>query len=341
MRVADFDYELPAALIAQHPPAQRDQSRMLVLNGTQRHDASVQQLPQWLRPGDVLVLNNTKVIKARLHGHKPSGGQVEVLVEHMLDQQHFLAMARANKPLRPGQKIQVGPAELELLTRTDAGYHFRVAGLSVAELIDAHGHWPLPPYITRADMEEDAERYQTVYAERPGAIAAPTAGLHFTPELLTQLQALGVIITEVTLHVGAGTFKPVQVEDTQDHVMHREWCEVPAHTVAHIERAHAQGHRVVAVGTTSLRALESAALTGQLQAGTMDTQLFITPGFAFQVVDVLLTNFHLPRSTLLMLVSAFAGQQAILSAYQHAISQQYRFFSYGDAMLLHRQPTQG
>jgi S-adenosylmethionine:tRNA ribosyltransferase-isomerase len=338
VRLADFDYELPPELIAQHPAPQRTASRLLHVDGRTGalEDLQFRDIASLLHAGDLLVVNDTRVIKARLHGRKDTGGEVELLVERVLDAHRALAQVRASKPLKPGRKVIVGgTAQAEVIGRHDEFFELRFAG-EVLEVLAAHGEVPLPPYIEHAPRGEDEARYQTVYAQVPGAVAAPTAGLHFDDALLAGLQARGVEIARVTLHVGAGTFQPVRVDDVSKHVMHSEWYRVPQATVDAIAGAKARKGRVAAVGTTALRALESAAGGGELRAGTAETRLFIVPGYRFRVVDRLVTNFHLPKSTLLMLVSAFAGADNIRRAYAHAIAGRYRFFSYGDAMLLER-----
>lgn len=342
MKLTDFDYELPAELIAQHPPAQRGESRMLVVDGVHDvlRDAMFSDLPAWLHPGDLLVVNDTRVIKARLLGRKATGGQVEVLVERVVDERHALAMVSASHSPRAGSVLTLGQGlDVEVLGREGQFFHLRFPeGTTVFEALERHGGLPLPPYIERAPETDDESRYQTVYAAKAGAVAAPTAGLHFTEAMFDALAARGIDCARVTLHVGAGTFQPVRVEDVRDHVMHSEWYEIPPATVQAIERARARGGRVVAVGTTSLRALESAAVReGGLKAGAADTNLFIVPGYRFSIVDVLFTNFHLPKSTLLMLVSAFGGMAPLRRAYEHAVRNRYRFFSYGDAMLILRR----
>ena len=338
MQLADFDFNLPEPLIAQHPPAVRGSSRLLAaLPDTPMADKMFADLPDWVQPGDVLVFNNTKVMKARLFGQKESGGKIEALIERVVDAHTALAHVRSSKSPKQGtQLVFEGGIEATMLERQGELFCLRFAGSeSVYELLARHGHLPLPPYIERAADDEDDSRYQTVYAKHQGAVAAPTAGLHFTDELLAQLRDKGVHMTEVTLHVGAGTFQPVRVDNIAEHKMHSEWYEVPPQVVAAIEAAKARGNKVWAVGTTSMRALESAArASGRLQAGGGDTDIFITPGYRFKVVDRLITNFHLPKSTLLMLVSAFSGTAHIRAVYNHAIEQQYRFFSYGDAMIL-------
>ncbi|KQV88336.1 tRNA preQ1(34) S-adenosylmethionine ribosyltransferase-isomerase QueA [Pelomonas sp. Root1237] len=338
--VADFDFDLPPELIAQHPAAERSSSRLLDATGVDLVDRVFRELPNLLNPGDLLVFNNTQVIKARLFGVKATGGSVEALIERVLPgTQEVWMHLRASKSPKPGSRVRFADAfDAEVLGRCgpDNGlFHLRFAGDPFA-LLEAHGHVPLPPYIAHADGEDDVRRYQTVFAKEPGAVAAPTAALHFDEALLARLAERGVASAHVTLHVGAGTFQPVRVEQLADHKMHSEWFEVPQATVDAVAACHARGGRVVAVGTTTLRALESAARGGQLEAGARETDIFITPGFQFRVVDRLVTNFHLPRSTLMMLVSAFAGYERIRSLYSHAIAQRYRFFSYGDAMLLSR-----
>jgi S-adenosylmethionine:tRNA ribosyltransferase-isomerase len=342
--VADFDFDLPPELIAQHPAAERSASRLLDASGELPVDRVFRELPALLSPGDLLVFNNTRVIKARLFGFKSSGGSVEALVERVLPgTQEVWMHLRASKSPKPGSRLRFADAfDAEVLGRCgpDNGlFHLRLAGDPFA-LLEAHGHVPLPPYIEHADSADDARRYQTVFAKEPGAVAAPTAALHFDEALLAQLARNGVETAHVTLHVGAGTFQPVRVEQIADHKMHSEWFDVPQATVDAIAACRARGGRVVAVGTTTLRALESGARGGELAAGSSETDIFITPGFQFRVVDRLVTNFHLPKSTLMMLVSAFAGHERIRTLYAHAIAQRYRFFSYGDAMLLSRtQPT--
>ena len=339
--VADFDFELPPALIAQHPAASRSGSRLLDGSGPLPLDRAFTDLPGLLAPGDLLVFNDTRVIKARLFGEKPTGGAVEALIERVLPHNEVLAHLRASKSPRPGSVISFarGAFEAEVLGRSgpdDGLFHLRFPADPLA-LLESFGHVPLPPYITHEDGADDARRYQTVFAQRPGAVAAPTASLHFDEAVLAALARRGVGTAAVTLHVGAGTFQPARSATLAEHKMHSECYEVGTATVDAIARTRAAGGRIVAAGTTTLRALESAALGGTLRAGARETDIFITPGFAFQVVDRLVTNFHLPRSTLLMLVSAFAGHAHMRALYRHAIEAQYRFFSYGDAMLLDRQ----
>jgi len=341
--LSDFDFTLPPELIAQHPAAERSASRLLDGRGEAIADRRFADLPELLAPGDLLVFNDTQVVKARLFGQKPSGGKLELLIERVLSPDansgHEVAahMKVSKKPL-PGAVLQMdGGFTATLLGRwpNEDGplYRFRLSSDPYA-LMAAHGHVPLPPYITHSDSADDAQRYQTVFAKNPGAVAAPTAALHFDQAMLDKLAARGIKRASVTLHVGAGTFQPVKAENIADHHMHFERFEVPEATHAAIAACRARGGRVVAVGTTTVRALESAARFGP---ACNDTNIFITPGFAFQVVDVLLTNFHLPKSTLMMLVSALAGYEHIMALYRHAIEARYRFFSYGDAMLLTRQ----
>ena len=332
--LSDFDFDLPPERIAQLPLPNRSASRLLHVDGDQLVDRHFADIVDQLSPGDLLVMNDTRVLKARFFGVKETGGNVEVLVERVLDNRTVLAQVRASKSPKPGNKIRLADA-FNVTAGERAGEFFTLTfDGDVFELIEAHGRLPLPPYIEHDADEFDETRYQTVYSREPGAVAAPTAGLHFDEALLAQLKAKGVDFAYVTLHVGAGTFQPVRVEVLADHKMHTEWYTVPQATVDAVRAAKAAGKHVVAVGTTSLRALESASQSGQLEAGSADTALFITPGYTFKTVSRLITNFHLPKSTLLMLVSAFAGYDQIKRAYAHAIASQYRFFSYGDAMLL-------
>ncbi|MCY1276861.1 S-adenosylmethionine:tRNA ribosyltransferase-isomerase [compost metagenome] len=341
MRVADFHFELPEALIARHPLAERRASRLLVLDGetgalNHRHFTD---LLEYLRPGDLMVFNNTRVIPARLFGQKASGGKLEILVERVLDSHRVLAHVRSSKSPKPGSTLLIdGGGEAEMLARHDALFELKFAE-EVLPLLERVGHMPLPPYIDRPDEDADRERYQTVYARHSGAVAAPTAGLHFDQALLDAIAAKGVESAFVTLHVGAGTFQPVRVERIEDHHMHHEWLEVGQDVVDAVAACHARGGRVIAVGTTSVRSLESAARDGQLKAFSGDTDIFLYPGRPFHVVDALVTNFHLPESTLLMLVSAFAGYPETMAAYAAAVEQGYRFFSYGDAMFITRNPA--
>jgi S-adenosylmethionine:tRNA ribosyltransferase-isomerase len=337
-RLSDFDFALPPELIAQTPAAERSASRLLVVHRDQFADRMFRELPSLLDPRDLLVFNDTRVIRARLHGRKESGGKIEVLIERVLGPREALAQMRASHAPQVGSAVAVGSFRLVVIGRDDRFFHVRLDGdATLDDLLECHGEIPLPPYIARPATADDAARYQTVYARQPGAVAAPTAGLHFDQPMLAALAERGMASALATLHVGAGTFLPVQTEDLAEHRMHREWFDLPPATVAAIVHTRERGGRVVAVGTTTLRALESAAVNGTLQAGPQETQLFITPGFEFRVVDRLLTNFHLPKSTLLMLVSAFAGYAEIRAAYAHAIAERYRFFSYGDAMLLNRK----
>jgi S-adenosylmethionine:tRNA ribosyltransferase-isomerase len=336
MKLSDFHVDIPDKLIAQFPPEVRGESRMLCVDGGagQLLDRHFSDLPDLLQPGDLLVFNNTRVMKARLFGRKQTGGKVEVLIERLIDDHNVLAHLKASKSPKTGALFNIGDADVRVTGRAGALFTLWSPHVSFTELMKDRGHMPLPPYISREDADADKERYQTVYAEHEGAVAAPTAGLHFTPQIMNQLQEIGVEFAWVTLHVGAGTFQPVRVDDLNRHVMHKEWLEVSPQVCDQVAAAKARGGRVVAVGTTSVRSLETAAVGGKLQPFTGDTQLFITPGFQFHVVDMLLTNFHLSESTLLMLVSAFAGYDEIMYAYQYAVKQRYRFFSYGDAMLL-------
>ncbi|MBP8295930.1 MAG: tRNA preQ1(34) S-adenosylmethionine ribosyltransferase-isomerase QueA [Burkholderiales bacterium] len=337
-RLSDFDFALPPELIAQAPAAERGASRLLHVRGGQLADCLFRDLPSLLDPRDLLVFNDTRVLRARLHGRKESGGRIELMIERILGPREALAQMRASHAPRVGSALAIGPCRLIVAGRDDRLYRVRIDGEGTLEgLLESHGEVPLPPYIARPATGDDAARYQTVYATQPGAVAAPTAGLHFDQAMLAALAGRGIARAFVTLHVGAGTFLPVQSEDLREHRMHSEWFDIPAATVAAVAAARERGGRVVAVGTTTLRALESSAASdGVLRAGAAETRLFITPGFGFRVVDRLLTNFHLPKSTLLMLVSAFAGYAEIRAAYAHAIAGRYRFFSYGDAMLLER-----
>ena len=332
---SDFDFALPAELIAQHPAPERSSARLLDGGGAQPVDRVFRDLPALLTPQDLLVFNDTQVVKARLFGAKPSGGRLELLIERVLPDGSVAAHMKVSKKPPAGTVLRMdGGFAAALLGRwPDAGgalFQLRLSGDAYA-LMAAHGHVPLPPYITHADSSEDEARYQTVFAKHPGAVAAPTAALHFDDAVLAALDAQGVARAAVTLHVGAGTFQPVKTETLAEHVMHRERYHVPAATQAAIAACRARGGRVVAVGTTTVRTLESWAQSGQASG---DTGIFITPGFGFQVVDALITNFHLPRSTLMMMISAFAGYEHVMAIYRHAVAQRYRFFSYGDAMLL-------
>lgn len=340
MRVADFKFDLPDELIAHYPLAQRSASRLLVLEGDSGALAHRQfiDLLDYVTANDLLVFNNTKVIPARLFAHKDTGGKVEILVERVLDEHRVLAHVRASKAPKPGTRLLLDEdTAVVMLGRQDSLFELEFEQ-PVLPVLDRLGHMPLPPYIDRADELADRERYQTVYGEHLGAVAAPTAGLHFDEPMLQQLKDKGAQTAFVTLHVGAGTFQPVRVEHIEDHHMHQEWLSVSQEVVDAVAACKARGGRVIAVGTTSVRALETAAQTGQLQPYNGDTTIFIYPGRPFHVVDVLVTNFHLPESTLLMLVSAFAGYSATMAAYSAAVAERYRFFSYGDAMLITRNP---
>ena len=342
MRTDEFDFALPERLIAQHPPEQRGSSRLLYAHGGVLEDRRFADLFQLVESGDVLVLNDTRVIKARLFGEKTSGGKIEVLIERVLNEHEVLAQVRASKSPKAGSSLVLADMlAVEVLGREGEFFRLRfLSDESVLDLLERYGQLPLPPYITHAADAEDEQRYQIVFARAAGAVAAPTAGLHFDDAMLKALHDKGVRIAHVTLHVGAGTFQPVRTEYVREHPMHSECYEIPQSTVDAIAQARAAGGRVIAVGTTSLRALESAAREnaghGKLQAGTGETKIFITPGYRFKVVDALLTNFHLPKSTLLMLVCAFGGMEQMLTAYRHAVANEYRFFSYGDAMLIER-----
>lgn len=351
MTVDDFDFPLPPELIAQHPASERTGSRLLHVAGKQLDNLSFVALPQLLRNGDLLVFNDTRVIKARFFGQKASGGQVEVLLERIVDDQHAIAQVRASKSPKPGTRLRLADA-FEVTVSGRAGPNGEFFALELVApgaspcfhgrgtlwtLAETYGKLPLPPYIEHPAEGADEARYQTVYARQPGAVAAPTAGLHFDETMLDRLRQMGVNTAFLTLHVGAGTYQPVRVDNIAEHRMHSERFEIPATTAAAIAATRAAGGRIIAVGTTSLRALESAATDdGEVRAGAAETQIFITPGYRFKVVDRLITNFHLPKSTLLMLVSAFAGYDNIRAAYAHAVSERYRFFSYGDAMLLEK-----
>lgn len=340
MRTQDFDFYLPDSLIAQHPTHARNASKLLYLQGKSGilNDQSFVNLPNFLNAGDLLVFNDTRVIKARLFGAKSTGGAIELLVERILDAHHVLAHIRASRAPKAGALLRLANAfDAEVTGRDDDLFHVKfLSGVPVLDLLEQYGALPLPPYITHAAGAEDDARYQTVYAKYAGAVAAPTAGLHFDEAMLGILKTKGVNIAYVTLHVGAGTFQPVRVDHIEDHKMHSEIYHISPETLALIQTTKTKGGKVIAVGTTSLRALESAAQFNTMKAGQGETAIFITPGFKFKVVDKLITNFHLPKSTLLMLVSAFSGFEPIKNAYQHAVKAEYRFFSYGDAMLLER-----
>lgn len=342
MHLADFDFELPEELIAQQPSERREGSRLMIVDRAQGRTeaAGFSEILHCFRSGDVLVLNDTRVIPARLLGHKESGGRVELLLVHRLagDAEDWLCMTRSSKPLRPGTRLFFGEdLTATVLAEDEEGkrqIRFK-AQQDFLQVLEQVGHMPLPPYITRADQHMDRERYQTVFARVPGAVAAPTAGLHFTPHILQELRDRGVAICPLTLHVGPGTFQPVRVEDVRQHRMHGEHYCIPQTTADLVNQAKQEGRRVVALGTTSTRVLEFALdAHGRLKAGQGISDLFIYPGFNFRIVDALITNFHLPRSTLLMLVSAFAGRDLILAAYRQAVAEKFRFFSYGDCMII-------
>ncbi len=341
MQRSDFHYELPEHLIAQHPVEPRSASRMLVLPAEgEPQDRRFRDLPSLLQAGDLLVFNDTRVIPARLFGHKEAtGGRVEVLVERITGEHEALAHVRASKAPGPGTRLRLEEVVVaEVIGREGDLFRLRFDNeRSVLSLLEAYGHVPLPPYVRRADEAADVRRYQTVYARRPGAVAAPTAGLHFDEPMLERLRERGIEFARLTLHVGAGTFQPVRVNDIREHRMHAEWLEVPQSVCEAVARTRARGGRVVAVGTTVVRALETAAAGRELAPYRGETRLFITPGYRFRVVDALLTNFHLPESTLLMLVCAFGGYHEVMRAYRHAVKQEYRFFSYGDAMFVVRR----
>ncbi|QQZ30015.1 tRNA preQ1(34) S-adenosylmethionine ribosyltransferase-isomerase QueA [Thiothrix subterranea] len=338
MKLSDFHYDLPPALIASEPLTERTASRLLILNSAsgECRDGQFTDVLDLIQPEDLLVFNNTRVIPARLHGEKATGGKVEVLVERITGEHTALAHIRASKAPKPGTRLRLEQAiDAQVTGRQDDLFEVQFLHTdSALNLLEQYGHIPLPPYIERADTPADRERYQTVFAQQPGAVAAPTAGLHFDQPLLAALRQKGVQTAAVTLHVGAGTFQPVRVQDLSQHVMHAEYADVSQAVCDAVAACRERGGRVVAVGTTSVRSLESAARDGTLKPFQGDTRLFITPGYSFRVVDVMITNFHLPESTLLMLVSAFAGYENIKQAYQHAVRQEYRFFSYGDAMLI-------
>lgn len=338
MKRTDFQFELPEALIAQFPSAQRNASRLLALNGDdgQLNDLQFVDLPRLLGPDDLLVFNNTRVIPARLLGQKDSGGKIEVLVERVVDDHRVLAHVRSSKSPAVGRHLLLEDVlDVEVLGRQGALFelYFHV-DTTVTEALESYGRLPLPPYIERDVAKEDLERYQTVYAKHTGAVAAPTAGLHFDQAMLDTIKGLGIETAQVTLHVGAGTFQPVRVEDIKTHIMHSERIEVSAEVCEQVKATRARGGRVIAVGTTSVRALESASRSGIIGPFSGETDIFIYPGYQFKSVDAMITNFHLSESTLLMLVSAFAGRDNVIAAYHHAIDQQYRFFSYGDAMFI-------
>ena len=338
MRTSDFDYSLPEQLIAQYPLPERTSSRLLHVNKDSITDRHFTDLLDLIHQGDLLVFNNTKVIPARLHGNKQSGGKVEVLIERVIDEHHVLAHVRSSKSPRQGSLLILESSiEAEMLGRQGELFKLKFnSEQSVLSLLEQYGHMPLPPYISRDDDKTDQQRYQTVYAENPGAVAAPTAGLHFDNDILNQLKDKGVNFAYVTLHVGAGTFQPVRCDNILDHKMHSEYVEVSQQVVDQINNTKQQGGRVIAVGTTAIRSIESAAQQGELKPFYSDTDIFIYPGYEFKVIDALITNFHLPQSTLLMLVCAMAGYENMMSAYAHAVKNKYRFFSYGDAMFIEK-----
>ena len=339
----DFEFELPEELIAQYPATERDASRLLLLDGvTGRYsDRNFTDLGSLMNPGDLLVFNDTRVIPAKLFGRKATGGRVEILVERLLDETNCLAHVQASKTPKTGSRIILDDGiELQVCGRQDDLFELKLAGgTALTDVLKRQGHTPLPPYIRRADEALDSGRYQTVYARNPGAVAAPTAGLHFTRTLIWELEQKGIACAYVTLHVGAGTFQPIREENIENHHMHSEWYQVEERVCEQVRAVKAAGNRVIAVGTTSVRCLEAATADGRLQPFRGDTDIFIYPGFRFQTVDAMITNFHLPGSTLLLLVCAFAGRDNIMKAYRHAVETGYRFFSYGDAMFLTRGNT--
>jgi len=337
MKLSDFDFDLPKSLIAQYPSSNRTDSKLLVLKDI-FIDSTFSQLGDFLRPHDLLVLNDTKVIPARLFGHKDSGGKVEVLIERLINDHEALVMIKSSRSPKIGSYVVFeNKSRFKICDKNDGIYKVHFESDSTVNILNKIGHIPLPPYINRDDSKEDQSRYQTVYAKNDGAVAAPTAGLHFDKMLLSSLENQGINHTFLTLHVGAGTFKPVKVEDIESHKMHSEYCEISSETIDKIEQAKALGGRIIAVGTTAVRSLESATVNGKLKNQKGDTDIFIYPGFKFQIVDAMITNFHLPKSSLLMLVSAFIGYEEMFETYRHAIKEQYRFFSYGDAMLLEKK----
>ncbi|MDH3354988.1 MAG: tRNA preQ1(34) S-adenosylmethionine ribosyltransferase-isomerase QueA [Chromatiales bacterium] len=341
MQTEDFHFDLPQSLIAQFPPAERGDSRLLYLNGADTQDLMFRDLELLLRPNDLLIFNNTKVIPARLFGQKSTGGKIEILIERITEEDRALAHIRSSKSPKAGAQLILDgdDSEVEVTGREGALFQLQFDEPAI-DVLNRIGHIPLPPYIERADGEDDLDRYQTVYAREEGAVAAPTAGLHFSDEMLQRLADKGIRQEFITLHVGAGTFQPVRVESIAEHVMHSERIEVPQAICDAVAETKAEGGRVIAVGTTVVRSLESAARDGELKPFSGETDIFITPGYQFKVIDGLLTNFHLPESTLLMLVSALAGHQRMMTAYQHAVGEKYRFFSYGDAMLIFPQDNE-
>jgi len=337
MNKKDFSFKLPKDLIAQHPTKNRTNSRLLALNKVsgEVQDLLFTDVINFLNPGDLLVFNNTKVIPARLLGKKSTGGKVEVFIERLLDDNSAIAFLKSSKKPKLGMSIHFEQLQITPTARQGMFYLIETKGdTSLTELMDTYGHMPLPPYIQREDELEDKDRYQTVYAKEKGAVAAPTAGLHFDESLLQNIKNKGINTAFVTLHVGAGTFQPVKTDSIKDHIMHKEWLQVTTEVAESVKQTKARGNKVIAVGTTAVRCLETAAMDGEIKAYTGDTNIFIYPGYQFKVVDSLLTNFHLPESTLIMLVSAKCGRENTLNAYQHAVEQKYRFFSYGDAMFI-------
>ncbi len=342
MNLADFRYDLPEALIAQYPLEKRSDSRLLALDGSTGaiDDLLFKALPSLLNSNDLLVFNNTRVMAARLYGHKESGGKLEVLIERVLDNHRVVAHIRASKSPKAGSRIILGDGIIvDVIGRKGELFELSVQQITPMALMEQHGHMPLPPYIDRSDESVDLERYQTLFSECSGAVAAPTAGLHFDQMLLQKIERMGIESVFVTLHVGAGTFQPVRVKNIDQHIMHSEQVEVTAEVCDAVRRTRERGGRVIAVGTTSVRSLEAASEKGQIEPFQGDTQIFIRPGYIFRSVDAMVTNFHLPESTLLMLVSAFAGYEPIMTAYRHAVAERYRFFSYGDAMFLTPKST--
>lgn len=345
MKTSDFNFELPDELIARFPMAERSASRLLCMDGRTGalEHRIFRDIKEMLEPGDLLVFNNTRVIPARLFGEKASGGKLEALIERVTGEHEALAHLRSSRSPKPGSRITLGGVDVEVVGREGALFQLKFLDeRPLFSILEEVGHMPLPPYMEREDAAEDRERYQTVYAEKPGAVAAPTAGLHFDEPLLAALKEKGVNFAFVTLHVGAGTFQPVKVENIDEHVMHAEYIEVNDEVVAAVQATRAAGHKVVAVGTTSVRSLESASQSGEIAPFYDESRIFIYPGYRFRSVDAIITNFHLPESTLIMLVSAFAGRDHTMAAYNEAVAQQYRFYSYGDAMFLsHPQSSDG
>ena len=336
MLLSEFDFNLPKQLIAQNPPENRTDSRLLV-SQSPIIDANFHQIADFIKPGDLLVMNNTRVIPARLFGHKASGGKVEIMIERLLNDKQVLAMVKASRAPKLDSFITLENGDkAQIINKENGFYTLNFKTDSLLKLLDEVGHIPLPPYIERSDKQTDLERYQTVFAKHEGAVAAPTAGLHFDDALLESLKQQGIDHAFVTLHVGAGTFQPVKADEITDHKMHSEYYEIDQTTVDKINQTKKNGGRIIAVGTTAVRSMESAAKSGQLKSAKEETDIFIYPGYEFKVVDVMITNFHLPKSSLLMLVSAFIGRERMMEIYQHAINKEYRFFSYGDAMLLER-----